>query len=218
MLLGIMALLPWLFVIRWKEYRSVFFMLTIPPTLILLWVGISLPMIEIDARIDKMEIYFLSSRIHFDEQIIYYRAKSILQLFDVLIRDSAYSSKVVGLLVLLFSVIFPAIKLMAAIVYVKMKERTHAIVRFIALNTAKWSMADVMAVSIFMAYVGFSNIVDSQLKDVNYHSETLNLISTNRTKLLPAYLVFIAFCLSNLLLAVILRKLMKSDSSEPGSE
>ena len=35
-------------------------------------------------------------------------------------------------------------------------------VRFFVLKSGKWSMADVMVVAIFMAYIGFNGIITSQ--------------------------------------------------------
>jgi hypothetical protein len=203
---GVLSLLIWIFIRRQSQLWPMAFALTVICGLILLVTGVSLPMIEIDARIDRMELEFLSSRIIFDEQIIFYRAKSIIQVVQILVRDAAPESKFVGGLIFLFSVVFPLLKLIAAGICMRKKERSGKFVRFIALKTGKWSMADVMAVAIFMSFIGFRNIVDSQLRDINMHNETINLISTNRTSLLPAYFVFVMFCIFNLVLAEILKK------------
>lgn len=74
-----------------------------------------------------------------------------------------------------------------------------------AFNSGKWSMADVMVVAIFMAYVGFQRILDDQLEDIEVQNETLNLVTTNKTNLQTGFIIFVAFALFNLLLAEILK-------------
>ena len=41
--------------------------------------------------------------------------------------------------------------------------RENPVIRFFVLKLGKWSMADVMVVAIFMAYVGFNGMIASQL-------------------------------------------------------
>ena len=68
-------------------------------------------------------------------------------------------------------------------------------------------MADVMVIAIFMAYVGFRGILDDQLADITVHYETINMISTNGTRLQPGFILFVAFVIYNLVLAEILKKI-----------
>ena len=76
-----------------------------------------------------------------------------------------------------------------------------------AFNSGKWSMADVMVIAIFMAYVGFASILDNQLADIEAHTDTVNVVTTNRTNLQTGFLVFVSFTLFNLILAEILKKI-----------
>ena len=77
---------------------------------------------------------------------------------------------------------------------------------FFALKSGKWSMADVMMVAIFMAYVGFKGILDNQLQDLNMHTDYLTSIATNQTSLQPGFILFVSYVLFGLVLAVILKE------------
>jgi hypothetical protein len=79
--------------------------------------------------------------------------------------------------------------------------------RFFAFKSGKWSMADVNVVAIFMAYIGFKGILDSQLSNLNLQTESLASISTNETTLQPGFILFVAFVLFGLVLSVILQRI-----------
>jgi len=70
---------------------------------------------------------------------------------------------------------------------------------------AKWSMADVMVVAIFMAYIGFKGIMDSQMGILNGKSETMTTIATNETSLQPGFILFVSYVIFGLILGVILK-------------
>jgi hypothetical protein len=87
-----------------------------------------------------------------------------------------------------------------------------------AFKSGKWSMADVMVVAIFMAYVGFQGILNNQLQDINMQNETLNLISTNRSNLQTGFLIFVSFVIFNLILAEFLKKVTQKDECSTDEE
>ena len=66
-------------------------------------------------------------------------------------------------------------------------------------------MADVMVVAIFMAYIGFNGIVGSQMDSLS-RTETVEIFTTNGTKLLGGFYLFLSFCVSSLLLSEILTR------------
>lgn len=72
-------------------------------------------------------------------------------------------------------------------------------------------MADVNVVAIFMAYIGFKGILDSQLSNLNMQTDSLASISTNQTTLQPGFILFVAFVLFGLILSVILQRITKED-------
>ena len=66
-------------------------------------------------------------------------------------------------------------------------------------------MADVNVVAIFMAYIGFKGILDSQMAHLNLQTDSLASISTNETSLQPGFILFVTFVLFGLILSVILQ-------------
>ena len=73
-------------------------------------------------------------------------------------------------------------------------------------------MADVNVVAIFMAYIGFKGILDSQLSNLNLKTDSLASISTNETTLQPGFILFVAFVLFGLILSVILQRITKAEA------
>ncbi len=177
--------------------------------LMVLCVGLVSPMIEIDARIEEMSFMLLGEKIVFNDQVIFFQSKSIVDVVRILIETGKYDSAFVGILILIFSIIFPMGKLFATQLYLlgKVKWRTNKLIQFFAFKSGKWSMADVNVVAIFMAYIGFKGILDSQLKGLNMKTESLASISTNETSLQPGFILFLAFVLFGLVLAVILQRI-----------
>jgi hypothetical protein len=131
----------------------------------------------------------------------------VLEVFRTLIEQGQIDMWVVGVLVLLFSVIFPALKLLASAgcVLAPGLVRNH-IVRWFALESSKWSMADVMALAIFMSFVAFNGIIGNTLGGLRETGADIR-IPTESSKILPGYHIFIGFCIASLLLS---RKLGKS--------
>ncbi|MCG8575952.1 MAG: paraquat-inducible protein A [Flavobacteriales bacterium] len=134
-----------------------------------LYLGLNTPFLEIEAFKDDISARipikadFLG--IEIDEEIstavegrVYflYQNKSVLQLIKLLYTGGNIP---VAIIILIFSILFPAIKLITSIfllTYPKGK-KAKSIVNLIN-KIGKWSMADVMVASIFLAYFSFSNM------------------------------------------------------------
>ena len=65
-------------------------------------------------------------------------------------------------------------------------------------------MADVLVIAIFMAYIGFSGLVGSQLGDLRHASTAVDVLTTNGTILAPGFYLFLGFVLASLWLSSIL--------------
>jgi hypothetical protein len=210
-ILGIMVL----FLFIWALIRNMpmlytpMFILSVLLALIVLITGLLTPMIEIDARIQEINFVLIGKNIQFHDQVLFYQSKSIIDVVRILIKTGKVDSVLVGILILIFSVVFPITKLLATKLYLLGNERWRRskVIRFFAFKSGKWSMADVMVVAIFMAYVGFKGILDSQLGTMNMDTSSLTSIATNKTSLQPGFLLFIAFVLFGLILSVILKKI-----------
>jgi hypothetical protein len=189
---------------RWQKPL---FALSLALAMVTLLASLGSPMIEIDARIRRIDFVLLGEHVQFDNQVLFYQSKSILQVVRVLLTAKQADSIFVGVLILLFSVLLPIAKLVCSeLMLLSTRLRDNRVVRVLALKTGKWSMADVLVVAIFMAYVGFKAILDSQLGDLNVHTASLTSITTNDTSLQPAFILFVSFVLFGLLLAELMRR------------
>jgi hypothetical protein len=175
-------------------------------TLILLAGGILTPMIEIEARITELRLLLLGEPVVFTDQVLYFQTKSVFDVVSILMRAGGADMILVAVLIVLFSVIFPALKVLATYVYYyDFRGLRHAApVHFFALRSAKWSMADVLVIAIFMAYIGFSGLVGSQLGTLSRAAKAVEVLTTNGTTLAPGFYLFLGFVLASLLLSSLL--------------
>lgn len=86
-------------------------------SLIFLYVGVQLPMIYVDARLNAFEFVLLNQSLNFDQQSIFFQSKSILDVTQTLLEGRTIDLKIVGILVLCFSIVFPIIKLVLSGLY-----------------------------------------------------------------------------------------------------
>lgn len=169
---------------------------------VLLTVGVFLPMINIDARVSEMSFRLLGESIVFTDQVLYFKSKSIIEVVALMITNKKVDVMAVGFLVLLFSVLFPLSKLMASLIYLySEKLKASSFVTFLVFKTAKWSMADVMVVAIFMAFIGFSGIISEQLKDLESISKSIDILTTNASTLQVGFFLFTSFAVLSLIVS-----------------
>jgi Paraquat-inducible protein A len=164
--------------------------------------GVVTPMIEVEAKISSLKMSFLGAPISFSDQVLYFQSKSVLEVFRALIDADRPDMYAVGILVLMFSIVFPTLKLIAsscALYRPGLLQRSR-IVKFFALESSKWSMADVMALAIFMAFVAFNGLIPNTMAGLTGGGAQL-AIPTNSSRILPGYYIFIGFCLASLFLA-----------------
>jgi len=169
---------------------------------ILLMAGLSLPMIDIDARISEMNFSLLGEDIGFTDQVLYFKSKSILEIVQIMLLQGSADVLIVGLLVFLFSVLFPLLKLFCSCLYLYVQKlRKSPFIQFIVFKTGKWSMADVMVIAIFMAYIGFSGILNEQLNHLDDLTSSVEVLTTNETQLQTGFFLFTAFVVISLLVS-----------------
>ena len=210
MLGGVLIILLLWWLLRNKpELYAPLYIMSILSAVILLLVGLTTTMIEIDARIKTLDFHLLGETISFKNQVLFFQSKSIVDVVKILIKTGKYDSVIVGVLILCFSVLFPVTKLLSAGIYLLSKKKwaKNKFTEYFAFKSGKWSMADVMVIAILMTYIGFNGILESQLADLNIHDDTLTSITTNNTSLQPGYIVFTGFVLYGLILSQILKKI-----------
>jgi uncharacterized paraquat-inducible protein A len=138
--------------------------------------------------------------IHFENQVLYFQSKSILDVFWLMITHQDLQMKFVGLLLITFSILFPLIKIVLSLPYYYnyRNARGNRVIAFFVLKSGKWSMADVMVVALFMAYLGFSGIIASQLGQLTSSRQDLVILTTNGTSLQPGFYIFLTYTLLGL--------------------
>jgi hypothetical protein len=175
---------------------------------VLLWAGLRNPMIDIDARISRLSFTLSGEPIEFNDQGLFFQSKSIIDVVRLLIETHKPGMVTVGLMVLAFSVVFPILKLIATILYRfrvgSLQE--NGLVRFFALQSSKWSMADVLVVAMFMAYIGFDGVISSELGQLQAAASGMTVLTTNNTSLRAGFYLFLSFCIGGMLLAKALER------------
>jgi hypothetical protein len=168
----------------------------------LLMLGVLLPMIEIDARISEISFTLLGEPVSFKDQVLYYKSKSILEVVRLMLTNGRIDVLLVGILVLLFSVLFPVSKLICSVIYVySPASRSRPLLNFMVFKTGKWSMADVMVVAIFMAYIGFGGIISDQLRQLQGISDNIDILTTNKSSLQFGFYLFTSFTVLSLVVS-----------------
>ena len=165
--------------------------------------GITTPMIDLEAKIDLLMLKLMGEDVIFQNNIIFFQSKSITDVVRILIEEGSLPMIFVGILVFTFSIIFPAAKLISSLLYSYHvgNLRENRLIRFFAIKSGKWSMADVVVVALFMAYVGFNGIIGSQLDQLTQSAKPVEIFTTNGTHLLGGFYLFLLFCISSLLLS-----------------
>lgn len=177
-------------------------------TVTLLVSGIMMPMLDIEAKISKLTFTILDTDIVFHNQILFFQSKSISDLVRLLLDSGEARMILVGVLLVMFSIIFPTLKLIATTMYFYGRSiiGDNPVTRFFALKSTKWSMADVFVVSIFMAYLGLDGVVNSELRHLESQGDPVNIITTNGTHLEVGFFLFLGFVLTSFVLSYMVEK------------
>jgi len=116
--------------------------------------------------------------------------------------------------------VFPALKMLTlgAALFRPALLRTSRFVRLLAFDLSKWSMADLMALAIFMSFVAFNGVISSSWDGLrNVPNIQQVLIPTNASKILPGYYLFVGFCVSSIFLSKKLEHGIASGSTSESS-
>ncbi len=175
-------------------------------TLTLLAGGVLTPMIGIEARITELRLQLLGEPVLFHDQVLYFQSKSVMDLVRVLGQTGEADLILVAFLVALFSVVFPLAKVAASFLYYRDVRglRASPLVRFFALKSGKWSMADVLVIAMFMAFVGFRGLVSSQLSHLSRSGGNAEVLTTNGTMLQAGFYLFLAFTIASMVVSTLL--------------
>lgn len=202
----VLSLILWVIMLASEAQRFDNYILAVS-CLLLLVGGLFLPMLDLKAGLDTLKLTLLGNEVKFDNQVLFFQSKSIIQVVQTLFVSKTANGIVVGVLVLLFSVVFPFSKMLASIGYINNHQLAeNSIIKFLVFESGKWSMADVFVVALMMTYLGFSGIIQSQLGRIT-QTDAVQTISFNHTSFQPGFTWFIAFCLAGLFFSTALKKL-----------
>ncbi len=180
--------------------------------LLLIICGIAMPMIDIEAKISRLTFQLMNESIIFENQVLFFQSKSILDVVWVLSSTGKLDMVFVSILIFGFSVLFPFTKLICSFLVTFYHEKFHQSkwVYFFTYKSGKWSMADVFVVALFMAFIGFNGIVSSQLSQLSDVNENVEVLTTNGTGLQAGFYLFLMFCIGGLFLAEVFQKNAKN--------
>ncbi len=197
-LIAVVIFLGWLF-LREEPDKPLSILLILTLT-VLLVSGVTSPMIALEAAIENLRFRLLGEDVFFGENILFFQSKSITDVVGILIHDGSIPMIGVGVLIFSFSIIFPTLKMLASLLHQVGNEKTRSNrwIRFFVFKSGKWSMADVMVVAIFMAFIGFNGIVGNQLEQLKEGAEPVKMITSNGTQLLSGFYLFLSYCLLGL--------------------
>jgi hypothetical protein len=211
----IVVLMLWWILRKRVDLHATLFILSLLFAFILLFVGLTASMIEVDARIQTFDFMLLGEHVIFKDQVLFFQSKSILDVVRVLIKQHAADSIGVGVLILVFSILFPIMKLSSTGIHLlsKRKIAENKIIKYFAFQSGKWSMADVIVIAILMTYIGLTSPIENRLQTMNIAGgSALSVISTDNTALQPGYIIFICFVLYGLILSTILKSITPYDA------
>ncbi|MGF1925795.1 MAG: paraquat-inducible protein A, partial [Bacteroidia bacterium] len=172
-------------------------------------VGITVSIVEVDARLSSLQIALFGQNVGFENQVLFYQSKSILGIAQVLIEQPKPDAITVGILILLFVIILPILRMCARGTHMLCKPliSENKVTRYLAFESGKWDMSDVMVVGILMTYIGLNGILKSQLSDLNLKNEFLTTTTVNYTTLQPGYIIFVGYVVFAFIISYMLKKI-----------
>lgn len=205
----VIALLLWLLLRKRVDSEVTLFVISLLFAFILLAVGVSSPIIEVDARIKTLEFALLGEKLVFTNQVLFFQSQSILGIIGTLVEQPKPDAVLVGILLMLFVVILPLLRLISRGLQVSCSALlgNSKFIRFLAFDLGKWDMADVMVVGIAMTYIGLNGILKSQLSGLNIDTEALKVVTANNSALQLGFFIFVAYVAYNIILSSILKRI-----------
>jgi len=191
------------------ELQGALFIMLILFALILLAVGLTSSIIEVDARIQSLNFTLLGEKVAFENQVLFCKSKSVLNIIEILAKQPKPEAVGVAVLIFIFIILIPVLRIFGRCLYVLGTKRVseNVVVRYLCFFSGKWDMTSVMVVIIMMAYIGFNGILYNQLANLNFHSDFLTTSTINYTTLLPGYFVIAGYVIYGLVLSYIVKRI-----------
>ncbi|MEJ7560151.1 MAG: paraquat-inducible protein A [Pedobacter sp.] len=206
----LLALCLWLAMRKQVQLHAPLFILSLLFALVLLLVGVTATIIEVDARMQSLNFTLLGEKLAFTNQVLFFQSKSIIGIIQSLIQQPKPDAVLVGVLMLLFVIILPLVRMIGKGIHIwgRDKYADNKIIKYMAFELGKWDMADVMVVGIAMTYIGLNGILQSQLSNLNIKEELLTTVTQNNTSLQPGYFIFVGYVVYAGILSLILKRII----------
>ncbi|MES2063451.1 MAG: paraquat-inducible protein A [Bacteroidota bacterium] len=199
----------WLLMRKYVHLHTVLFIMSLLFAFVLLIVGVTASIIELDARISSLDFMLMGQKVSFQNQVLFFQSKSLFGVVETLIGQSKPDAIVVGSLIFLFVIVLPILRMTARGIHILSNKSfaENKVVRYLAFDSGKWDMADVMVVGILMTYIGLNGILKSQLSGLNMRNGSLNIITENNTSLQPGYFIFMGYVIFAAILSYVLKRI-----------
>ncbi len=210
------ALLLWLLMRRMTYLHRTLFFMSLLFAVVLLAVGITSSVIEVDAQLQTFNIALMGQNLSFDNQDLFFQSKSIVEIIQALVTQPKPDAVMVGILMLLFIIILPIVRIIAKGIHILGNKAVaeNKAVLYLAFDSAKWDMADVMVVGTLMTYIGLNGILKSELAEIEFHNSFLNTTTANFTTLQPGYFIFVGYVIFTFILGYILNRIRLRATAE----
>ena len=210
-----LALGLWWLMRKQVHLQTTLFIMSMLFALVLLAVGTTASIVEVDARVKTLNFMLMGQNVSFDNQVLFFQSKSLIGVVTTLISQSKPDAILVGSLILIFVIVLPVLRMIARGIHL-LSSKTFAenkALRYLAFDAGKWDMADVMVVGILMTYIGLNGILQSQLSNLNIHNSLLTTITVNNTSLRPGYFIFVGYVIFAFILSYILKRITPHNSA-----
>ncbi|MCX2480189.1 paraquat-inducible protein A [Pedobacter sp. MC2016-15] len=209
----VLVMILWWLLRNKRELQNTLFIMSLCFAFILLAVGMTAPIIDVDARIQTLDFMMMGKKVTFENQVLFFQSKSIMGIVHTLIEQPKPDAVLVGILIMLFVIILPLLRMIAKGIVILGNEKLsqNKVVKYLTFELGKWDMADVMVVGIAMTYIGLNGILKSQLSNLNIDNEFLKTTTVNYTSLQPGFIIFVGYVAFEMVLTYRLNRIKAND-------
>jgi hypothetical protein len=168
----------------------------------LLAVGLMTPLIDLDIKISRFSFMLMGHSITFCDQVLYFQSKSIFDYFMILVSNSNIQIKLAGMMIALFTVILPLLKIISSACYHfnYLNAGKNPVIYFFTIKSGRWFIETTMIISALMTYTFFNIIISNKFEHFNSVSRDFTVILKNDTYLQTGFYTYLAFTVFTILL------------------
>ena len=207
----------WFFMRKQVHLQTILFVMSLLFAVVLLIVGLTASIIQVEAKLASLSFAIMGQKIEFVNQVLFCQSKSLWGIISELIQQSKPDAIVVGILLLVFVVIFPLLRMIARGIHLvgSKKIAENKVIKYLAFQSGHWDMSDVMVIGIIMTYIGLNGILKSQLSGLNFNNAYLVTHTVNETSLQPGYFIFVGYVVVAYTLSYIIKRISAHQYGPP---